>query len=79
MLSCCQTAQGAIRAEWLVCIARSFPGTGASAVVVTLWVIDDDATLPFMELFYKQVTTKMSVCQALRYSIMILQGKGHLK
>ena len=63
----------------MACLARSFPGTGASAVVVTLWVIDADATLPFKELFYKQVTTKMSVCQALRYSIMILQGKEHLK
>ncbi|KAL9958427.1 hypothetical protein ACROYT_G035439 [Oculina patagonica] len=47
VLSCCQTAQGDIRAEGVVGIARSFLGAGANAVVVTLWAIDDDATLFF--------------------------------
>lgn len=79
VLSCCQTAQGDIRAEGVVGIARSFLGAGASAVVVTLWAIDDDATLSFMELFYKHVTTNMSVCQALQYSMITLQGKEDLK
>lgn len=79
VLSCCQTAQGDIRAEGVVGIARSFLGAGASAVVVTLWAIDDDATLSFMELFYKHVTTNKSVCQALQYSMITLQGKEHLK
>lgn len=79
VLSCCQTAHGDIRAEGVVGIARSFLGAGASAVVVTLWAIDDDATLAFMELFYKHVTTNMPICQALQYSMMTLQGKEHLK
>lgn len=41
--------------------------------------IDDEATLSFMGLFYKHVTTNMSVCQALQYIMITLQGKEHLK
>jgi len=32
-----------------------------------------------MGLFYKHVTTNMSVCQALQYIMITLQGKEHLK
>ena len=79
VLSCCQTAQGDIRAEGVVGIARSFLGAGASAVVVTLWAIDDDATLYFMEMFYKHVTTNLSVCQALQRSMETMQGREEYK
>ena len=79
VLSCCQTAQGEIRAEGVVGIARSFLGAGASAVVVTLWAIDDDATLSFMECFYNRVTTSLSVCQALQRSMETMQEKEEFK
>lgn len=79
VLSCCQTAQGDIRAEGVVGIARSFLGAGASAVVVTLWAIDDDATLSFMELFYNHVIKNLSVCQALQKSMVTMQGRDEFK
>ena len=79
VLSCCQTAQGDIRAEGVVGIARSFLGAGGSAVVVTLWAIDDNATLAFMELFYKHVTTNLSVCQALQRSMKTMQEREDYK
>ena len=79
VLSCCQTAQGDIRAEGVVGIARSFLGAGASAVVVTLWAIDDDATLSFMELFYNHVISNLTVCQALQRSMVTMQGREEFK
>ena len=80
VLSCCQTAQGDIRAEGVVGIARSFLGAGARAVVVSLWAIDDEATLSFMELFYNHLAKQgLSVCQALQRSMLTLQGREEFK
>lgn len=79
VLSCCQSAQGDIRAEGVVGIARSFLGAGARAVVVTLWAIDDDATLSFMEFFYNYLYQNMSVCEALQQSMILMRGNKKLK
>ena len=79
VLSCCQSAQGEIRAEGVVGIARSFLGAGANSVVVTLWAIDDDATLSFMELFYNYLYQNVSVCEALQQSMILMQGNERLK
>ena len=79
VLSCCQSAQGDIRAEGVVGIARSFLGAGARSVVVTLWAIDDDATLSFMELFYNYLYQNVSVCEALQQSMILMQGNERLK
>lgn len=79
VLSCCQSAQGDIRAEGVVGIARSFLGAGARSVVVTLWAIDDDATLSFMEFFYNYLYQNLSVCEALQQSMILMQGNKELK
>ncbi|KAK3701520.1 hypothetical protein QZH41_007891 [Actinostola sp. cb2023] len=44
VLSCCQSGRGEIRAEGVVGMCRAFLAAGASAVVASLWAIDDDAT-----------------------------------
>lgn len=79
VLSCCQSAQGDIRAEGVVGIARSFLGAGARSVVVTLWAIDDDATLAFMEFFYSYLYQNLSVCEALQQSMILMQSNKELK
>ena len=79
VLSCCQSGQGDIRAEGVVGIARSFLGAGARSVVVTLWAIDDDATLSFMELFYNHLYQNLSVCQALQQTMVLMQASEALK
>lgn len=79
VLSCCQSAQGDIRAEGVVGIARSFLGAGARSVVVTLWAIDDDTTLSFMEFFYNYLYQNLSVCEALQQSMILMQGNKELK
>lgn len=79
VLSCCQCAQGDIRAEGVVGIARSFLGAGARSVVVTLWAIDDDSTLSFMQFFYNHLYQNLSVCEALQQSMILMQGNKELK
>lgn len=49
VLSCCHSGRGDIKAEGVVGIARTFLGAGARSVLVTLWAVDDKATLEFMK------------------------------
>jgi len=79
VLSCCQSAQGDIRAEGVIGIARSFLGAGARSVVVTLWAIDDVSTLSFMEFFYNYLYQNLSVCEALQQSMILMRGNKELK
>lgn len=65
VLSCCHSGQGQIRAEGVVGIARAFLGAGARAVIATLWAIDDDATLAFMEHFYENLMAGHSASRSL--------------
>ena len=55
VLSCCHSAEGHIRAEGVIGIARAFLGAGARSVLATLWAIDDNATLEFMRNFYQHL------------------------
>ena len=55
VLSCCHSGRGEVKSEGVVGIARAFLFAGARSVLVSLWAIDDEATLLFMESFYKQL------------------------
>ena len=55
VLSCCHSGRGEVKSEGVVGIARAFLCAGARSVLVSLWAIDDEATLLFMERFYKQL------------------------
>ena len=65
VLSCCHTAHGEIKAEGVVGIARAFLGAGARSVLVSLWAIDDKATLEFMKNFYQHLAEGKSASEAL--------------
>ena len=65
VLSCCHTAQGKIKAEGVVGIARAFLGAGARSVLVSLWAIDDQATLEFIKRFYEELARGRSAGDAL--------------
>ena len=50
VLSCCHSGRGRIlKGEGVVGIARAFLAAGARSVLVTLWAIDDEATMVFMK------------------------------
>ena len=67
VLSFCYGARGTLMTlEGVVGIARAFLGSGARAVLVSLWQVPDYATSCFMETFYKHlVNDKMSASKAL--------------
>ena len=67
VLSFCYGARGKLMTlEGVVGIARAFLGSGARAVLVSLWQVPDYATSCFMETFYKHlVNDKMSASKAL--------------
>ena len=56
VLSCCHSAQGKVTSEGVVGIARAFLGAGARSVLVSLWAIDDEATMEFMKCFYRHLS-----------------------
>ena len=69
VLSCCHSGRGDIKAEGVVGIARAFLGAGARSVLVSLWAIDDEATLEFMKHFYQHLTEGKSASKALNQTM----------
>ena len=65
VLSCCHSAWGEVKPEGVVGIARAFLGAGARSVLVSLWGIDDEATMEFMKVFYQHLVHGRSASEAL--------------
>ena len=56
VLSCCHSGRGRIlKGEGVVGIARAFLAAGARSVLISLWAIDDEATMVFMKRFYQHL------------------------
>jgi len=73
VLSCCHSARGEIKAEGVVGIARAFLGAGARSVLVSLWAIDDEATLEFMKTFYLQLVKGKSASESLNQAMKCMR------
>ena len=73
VLSCCHSAYGKINAEGVVGIARAFLGARARSVLVSLWAIDDEATLEFMKHFYEEVVKGKSASEALNQAMKCMR------
>ena len=73
VLSCCHSAQGEIKAEGVVGIARAFLGAGARSVLVSLWAVDDKATLEFMRNFYQHLVKGKSAGEALNQAMSCMR------
>ena len=69
VLSCCHSARGEIKAEGVVGIARAFLGAGARSVLVSLWAINDEATMEFMRSFYQHLEQGKSASAALNQAM----------
>ncbi|XP_044169811.1 tetratricopeptide repeat protein 28-like [Acropora millepora] len=71
VLSCCHSGRGRIlKGEGVVGIARAFLASGARSVLISLWAIDDEATMMFMKSFYQHLkegkTASVAVHQAMK-------------
>ena len=73
VLSCCHSGRGEIKAEGVVGIARAFLGAGARSVLVSLWAIDDEATLEFMKYFYQHLAEGESASKSLNQAMKFMR------
>ena len=74
VLSCCHSGRGRVlKGEGVVGIARAFLAAGARSVLVTLWAIDDEATMVFMKSFYQHLKEGKSASAAVKQSIKFLR------
>ena len=74
VLSCCHTGRGRIlKGEGVVGIARAFLAAGARSVLVTLWAIDDEATMEFMKCFYHHLKEGKTASAAVHQSMKCLR------
>ena len=79
VLSCCHSGQGEIKAEGVVGIARAFLCAGARSVLVSLWVIDDEATMEFMRHFYQHLVDGKSASVALHQAMKSLRDSQQFR
>ena len=80
VLSCCHSGSGQIKAEGVVGIARAFLGSGARAVLVTLWAVEDRATMQFMKQFYERLVRGESASESLHNTMKWMrQSKWYCK
>ena len=73
VLSCAYSGRGEVKSEGVVGIARAFLCAGARSVLVSLWAIDDEATLLFMRSFYKDLLDGKSASAALQRAMKCLR------
>ncbi|XP_066016128.1 tetratricopeptide repeat protein 28-like [Pocillopora verrucosa] len=73
VLSCSHSGWGEIMAEGVVGIARAFMGAGARSVLVSLWGIDDEATIEFMKSFYHYLAEGKPASESLNLAMKSLR------
>ena len=77
VLSCCHSAQGGVRAEGVVGIARAFLGSGARSVLASLWPIPDKATEQLMSRFYKHLVRGESASESLHQAMKWMRSNDY--
>jgi CHAT domain-containing protein len=81
VLSACDTGLGRLReGEGIVGLTRAFLYAGASAVVASLWEVEDQSTSVLMEQFYRRLKQGESKAEALRQAKLdVLQAMIDLR
>ena len=73
VLSCCHSGRGEVKAESVVGMARAFLCAGVRSVLMSLWAVDDEATLLFMRSFYQHLADGKSASVALHQAMKCLR------
>lgn len=66
VLSACNTAKGEDTLDGILGIQRAFKRAGAGTIVMTLWKVNDKATMRFMDLFYGKLSGGASKYEAFK-------------
>ena len=77
VLSSCHSAQGHVKAEGVVGIARAFLRSGARSVLVALWAIPDEATKILMSRFYEHLVRGESASESLHQAMKWMRNNGY--
>lgn len=73
VLSCCHSGRGKISSEGVVGIARAFLAAGARSVLVSLWAIEDQDTMRFMNSFYQHLVQGRGSSEALNRAMKYMK------
>ena len=76
VLSCCKTAHGKLTHDGILGLSRAFLIGGASAVIVTLWSIEDTITSELMNHFYRSYKISRDAAVALQTAQLHLLKQG---
>ena len=74
VLSCCHSAEGEVKADGVIGIARAFIGAGARSVLVALWAISDEGTLYFMKAFYQHFSRGLKASECLNKAMEVMRN-----
>jgi CHAT domain-containing protein len=66
VLSACETGLGDLKGGDVLGLSQAFLRAGASALLVSLWRVPDEATARLMEAFYQRLVTGTPPAAALR-------------
>lgn len=61
VLSACQTGIGEIKGDGVFGLQRGFKKAGVQSILMSLWKVDDEATMLLMTQFYKNLTSKVGM------------------
>ena len=73
VLSRCHSGRGAVNNEGVFGIANAFMDAGARSILISLWAIDDEATLEFMRNFYHHLVEGKSASESLNLAMKSLR------
>jgi CHAT domain-containing protein len=75
-LSACESGRNdARRGDEILGLTRAFLGVGARALIVTLWLVEDEASVSFMSCLYEQFAQDADYTSALRIAQLTLKQK----
>lgn len=73
-LSACQTGLGEIGSDGVVGLQRGFKKAGVNSLLMSLWKVDDEATMLLMTEFYRQLSINGDKTKAIKEAIQYLRS-----